>query len=249
MTTPTILQMETACMNAWPALKSASDGAWLWRYAKGYSKRSNSVQSLDAADDQNAEERLAAMAKLSAQNGIDPVFRVTPLAGPGIIAALDKAGWKAFEESIVMTMPLGKALVPVPNPVKYFEPTEVEWTGTWMDMAGYGESIQETLVEMLSVVPGKSRGLSVYDEAEQKVAAALASVHFGIGVYLNVVTAEAERGKGYGRDAMNAALNWTRQAKAEHAVIQVLADNEVAINLYTSLGFVEQYRYSYHKPA
>jgi ribosomal protein S18 acetylase RimI-like enzyme len=81
------------------------------------------------------------------------------------------------------------------------------------------------------------------------VAAALTSVAFGLAVYLNVVTARAERGKGYGRAAMTAALNWTRQAKASHALIQVLGDNDVALSLYTSLGFVEQYRYRYYKPA
>jgi ribosomal protein S18 acetylase RimI-like enzyme len=48
---------------------------------------------------------------------------------------------------------------------------------------------------------------------------------------------------------MTAALNWTRQAKASHGVIQVLSDNEVALSLYASLGFVEQYRYRYYKPA
>jgi GNAT superfamily N-acetyltransferase len=249
MTTPTILQMETACLNAWPALKSASDGAWLWRFGKGFGKRANSVQSLDVADDGDAEARLAAMVKLSAEHGIDPVFRVTPLAGPGIVAALDAAGWQSFEESLVLSMPLSRALVPVPYAVKYFEPTDAEWLHQQSEMSLYGEQVRQTLGEIVSHVAGKARGIIVYDEAEQPVAAAMASVAFGLAVYLNVVAAKAERGKGYGRAAMTAALNWTRQAKASHGVIQVLNDNEVALSLYASLGFVEQYRYRYYKPA
>jgi GNAT superfamily N-acetyltransferase len=249
MTSPTILQMETACLNAWPALKSASDGAWLWRFAKGYSKRANSIQSLDPADDADAEARLAAMAKLSTQHGIDPVFRVTPLTGAGIIAALEAAGWQSFEESIVLAMPLSRALVPVPYAVRYFEPTDAEWLHQQAEMGLYGEQTRQALGEIVSRVAGMARGIIVYDEAEQPVAAAMTSVAFGQAVYLNVVTAKAERGKGYGRAAMTAALNWTRQAKAGHGIIQVLSDNDAALSLYASIGFVEHYRYRYYKPA
>jgi len=249
MTTPTILQMETACMNAWPALQSASDASWLWRFAKGYSKRSNSVQAMDVTDDVGAEARLAAMARLSSQHGIAPVFRVTPLAGPGVIAALDAAGWQSFEESRVMSMPLKRALVAVAQPTAYFDVTDPEWLRLQSDMSGCSDENRAILAEILGRIPGKARGVIVYDEAEKPVAAALAAVTFGLGVFLNVVTAPDERGKGYGRAVMNAALNWTRQAKAEHAVIQVISENEVALALYASLGFVEQYRYSYRKPA
>lgn len=249
MTDPTVLQMETACLNAWPALKTASDRNWLWRFAKGYSKRSNSVQALDVTDDIDAEARLAAAVKLFAQHNIPPVFRVTPLAGPGIITALDAAGWQPFEESRVLAMPLGKALVPVAFPVKYFEPADPEWQDQQAKICGYSDQTRQLLSEILANIVGKTRGIIVYDEAEQPVAAALASVAFGFGVYLNVAVTEGERGKGYGRAVMNAALNWTRQAKASHAVIQVVSDNEVAGELYASLGFVEQYRYHYRKPA
>jgi GNAT superfamily N-acetyltransferase len=249
VTAPSILQMETACLNAWPALKSASDRSWLWRFARGYSKRANSVQVLDAADDIDAETRLAAAVKLFDQHGIDPIFRVTPLAGPGVLAALDAAGWRSYEESRVLAMPLGKSLVPVAFAAKYFEPTDPEWLAPQAAMSGYNDQTLETLGAIVANIAGKARGIIIYDEAEQPVAAALASVAFGLGVYLNVVVDGAERGKGYGRAVMNAALNWTRQAKASHAVIQVVGSNEVAGALYASLGFVEQYRYHYRKPA
>jgi ribosomal protein S18 acetylase RimI-like enzyme len=47
---------------------------------------------------------------------------------------------------------------------------------------------------------------------------------------------------------MHAALNWTRAAGATEAAIQVLGSNAPAIGLYTSLGFVEAYRYHYRRP-
>ena len=47
---------------------------------------------------------------------------------------------------------------------------------------------------------------------------------------------------------MGAALNWARSVGATHSVIQVLASNAPAINLYTSLGFGEVYPYHYCRP-
>ena len=71
----------------------------------------------------------------------------------------------------------------------------------------------------------------------------------GIGVFHNVVTRAERRGQGFGGAAMRAALNWTREAGAELAVLQVVSDNEPAAGLYHSLGFAEVYRYHYRQPA
>ncbi|HEY4199085.1 MAG TPA: GNAT family N-acetyltransferase [Devosiaceae bacterium] len=246
-----ILSMETACLNAWPALKTASDGAWLWRYGKGYTKRANSVQAMDVTDDDVADERLKAMEQLFARHGISPVFRVTPLAGPDVIAALDAAGWQAFEESRVLSMALAPemALAPVTGEVRFFEPTDPQWFRTQAAMSGYGEETIAVLAEILAHIAAPATGILIFDESGRAVAAALASVAFGIGVYLNVVALETARGKGYGRSVMLAALNWTRQHGAMHAVIQVVSDNVLAVRLYTSLGFAERYRYHYRRPA
>ena len=87
----------------------------------------------------------------------------------------------------------------------------------------------------------------VYHKAGLPVAAALAAVASGIGIYLNVVTHPNARGMGYGRAVMGAALNWVRSKGATHSAIQVLAGNTPALNLYGSLGFGEVYPYTYRR--
>jgi GNAT superfamily N-acetyltransferase len=47
---------------------------------------------------------------------------------------------------------------------------------------------------------------------------------------------------------MHGALNWTRSVGATEAAIQVVSANTPAVNLYTSLGFKEAYRYHYRRP-
>ena len=53
------------------------------------------------------------------------------------------------------------------------------------------------------------------------------------------------RGHGYGRTVVEALLGWGVSHGAERAYLQVQKDNSIALQLYQSLGFSEQYRYWY----
>ena len=88
----TVRQLETATISSWPAISTAMDGMWLARFARGYSRRANSIQCLDPADDADAPARLRRMCDLYTLNSREPIFRVTPLTGPGVVAALHVAG-------------------------------------------------------------------------------------------------------------------------------------------------------------
>ena len=57
MTDLTIAQIEAATFTAWPAITTAMDGMWLARFARGFTKRSNSIQCVDPRDDGDAEDR------------------------------------------------------------------------------------------------------------------------------------------------------------------------------------------------
>jgi len=57
---PSAAVFERAGLKAWPGIEVEWDGTWVRRATNGYTKRANSVQSLDIADDANAPARLAA---------------------------------------------------------------------------------------------------------------------------------------------------------------------------------------------
>lgn len=243
-----VSQIEGATLTAWPALKQAYDGLWLWRYAQGYTKRANSIHCLDLSDGGHAEARLRRMVALSNSHGIPPVFRVTPLTPPEISDVLDGLLWEEFEPSLVMAMEMPDVDFPVGSNVRYFEPADPEWYKAQAHMSGYSAETTAVLTEILGAIACEAQGILVYHKAGLPVAAVLACVASGMGIYLNVVTHPSARGMGYGRAAMGAALNWVRSRGARHSAIQVLADNSPAINLYTSLGFGEVYSYSYRRP-
>src|SRR6185312_10531213 len=230
-----------------PSITSAMDGSWLARFARGYTKRSNSVQCLDAADDGDAAARLARMVDLFVLNDREPIFRVTPLAGPDVIAALDADGWEGFEESRVLTMPL-ELPFDEPQPARVTDGTDRNWLEAFSELAGIDRRSQETLGLIVGLIAHRQAGLVIRDAEGHPAVAALAVDAAGIGVYHNVVVRADLRGQGFGRAIMHAALNWTRQAGATQAAIQVVSDNTPALNLYTSLGFKEAYRYHYRRP-
>src|SRR5687768_11623478 len=103
---PSVSDIEAAGLKAWPAIDTASDGQWVLRAAGGYTKRANSVQSLDVGDDADATARLERAARWYSDRRLPPIFRVTPLAGPAILAALGKH-WVALDHSLVLAMDMG----------------------------------------------------------------------------------------------------------------------------------------------
>lgn len=244
---PSILRIEAACLSAWPSIALVHDGGWIWRFAHGYSKRANAFQSLDPSDDGDAEERIATLAALSRRHGIEPIFRVTPLAGPGVVAALDGLGWTAFEESRVLAMPLAAVAVP-DGDVRLFNPGDPRWYRAEAGLAGYDARAVETLRTLLALIAPESKGFVVHGRDGTPAAAALAVNAGGIGVFLNVVADRTRRRQGFGRAVMQAALGWTHERGARYAALQVGSDNASAIALYESLGFVECYRYHYRRP-
>jgi ribosomal protein S18 acetylase RimI-like enzyme len=65
-----------------------------------------------------------------------------------------------------------------------------------------------------------------------------------IGLF-DIVTDEALRGRGYGRQVVESILAWGKQNGAQMAYLQVMLNNPPALHLYEKTGFVEKYQYWY----
>jgi GNAT superfamily N-acetyltransferase len=245
MTSPlTTLRIETATLSSWPAITTAMDGMWLARMARGYTRRANSIACLDPADDRDAALRLGRMADLYALNSREPIFRVTPLAGPGIVAALDADGWVAEGGSHVLAMPLDHDY-PELAEVRTCDGTDRNWLEAVAEMIGADRRGRDLLGIIVGLIAHRQAGLLIRDAAGNPAAAALAVDAAGIGTFFNVVVRADTRGRGLGRAIMHAALNWTRSAGCTHGALQVEAGNATAVGLYGSLGFVPAYDYHY----
>lgn len=248
MSVPSVLAVETAALTAWPGLYTAYDGRWVWRAARGYSNRANSIQCLDPDDGDNAGTRIAQFTEMFTRHGLHPIFKISPLTSPGALAVLDELGWESYEPSRVLRMEMSGREWEPGHHTSLFTPSDPDWRLEQADMSGYSEYTIESVRLIIERIACDTRGVLAYDEDGVPVAAALAGVANGIGIFGNVVARKAYRGQGYGRAVMSAALNWCRDAGAIAAGIQVAAPNIPAVTLYTSLGFADGYDYSYRRP-
>ncbi len=248
MALPSVLEVETAALTAWPGLHTAYDGHWVWRAARGYSNRANSIQCLDPTDGANAPERIARFSELFARQDVRPCFKLSPLLAPEITVALDALQWEHYEPSQVMRMEM-RAREWVPHRhTALFDPLDRQWYLAQAEMSGYSAETTESVRFIIERIACDSRGVLAYDKDGVPAAAALASVANGVAIFGNVVARSSHRGQGFGRAVMAAALNWSRDAGAHAAGIQVAAHNTPAVTLYGSLGFTDPYPYSYRRP-
>ncbi len=248
MALPSVLDIETAALTAWPGLYTAYDGHWVWRAARGYSNRANSVQCLDPADGRDASLRLARFSDLSTRHGVTPVLKTSPLTAPEILHATDALHWETYGASHVLRMEIGTRGWTPRHHTALFAPTDPDWHTAQAEMSGYSDYDSESVRLILGAIACDSRGILAYDANGVPAAAALAGVANGVAIFGNVVSRPSHRGQGFGRAVMDAALNWSRDAGAVGAGIQVAGGNEPAIKLYTSLGFAHAYDYDYRRP-
>jgi len=237
---------ERAGLRAWPGIETEWDGNWVRRAANGYTQRANSVQSLDAADDANAASRISAATAWFRARDIRPTFRVTPLAGPGILRALDAAQWDNVDHSHLYAMELGSMEADPRGEILAL--LDDSFLAAQQQLRGYDDERLDKLRAVLAAVAVPGRGVVLHGPDGEPVATALMVIADGIVVTGNVVTDPAQRRKGHAAGMMRTGLAWAKSAGATIAALNVAADNAAAQALYRGLGYSHLYDYVYRTP-
>lgn len=237
---------ERAGLKAWPGVEVEWDGHWVRRAANGYTQRANSVQSFDPDDEDEAPARIRAAADWFVARGIRPTFRVTPQAGPRVVAALDAAGWRSVDDSHLFAMELS-SMDPDPRG-RVYELRDPIFLRAQQRLRGYSDEKLAQLVAVLKSVDGPGRGIVVFTPDNEPAASALMAIGDGIVITGNVITDPAQRRQGYAAAMMRTGLAWAREAGATIAALNVAADNGAAQALYAGLGYRRMYDYAYRTP-
>jgi GNAT superfamily N-acetyltransferase len=238
---------ERAGLKAWPGIEIEWDGNWIRRAANGYTQRANSIQAFDPADEADAPARLEAGADWFRARNIRPTYRVTPLAGPRVIAALDAAGWTTVDDSHLFAMELGSNEAD-PNG-RLYDLLDPAFLAVQQQLRGYSDEKLGRLKALLAVVDVPGKGVVLTSPEGQPVATSLMVIGDGIVITGNVITDTTQRHKGYAAAMMHTGLAWAKSAGATIAALNVAADNPAAQALYRSLGYRRQYDYTYRIPA
>jgi len=223
-------RVEEAGLNALQTQRQLFYDGWLVRLSPGKAKRARSVNA-------HFGSTLPLAAKLE---------HCEALYARHLDGALAARGYEAFEETLVMAMPLAMAPV-VPALAAGITLTDVDANG-FVDVLGnlrrspaqQREAQRERLVNSLL----QSRMIAMRAGADIVCAAQIAIDGDQAGIF-DVVTAESARGSGYATLACAALLAWASQQGARAAYLQVDANNAPAIAVYRKFGFATLYTYHY----
>jgi ribosomal protein S18 acetylase RimI-like enzyme len=244
-----VRRLEAVSFRSFPSTTTHFDGTWAIRLTAGHpAKRLNSVNPLDPSDNANMERRIEQARRRFEAYGRQITFRQTPLAPPGLERLLDRQGWEHFDESLVMAcdiaaLDLGSAVDQVP----------LRDAGRWVDanlaLCDEPRDRKAGFVEILSLVQPEL-GLFLTESGDGEALACVRCVRDNdlAGIF-ELATGEGERRRGHGRSILASALKWAASRGARTAWLQVTAQNEAAVALYRSVGFVPLYSYVYRRPA
>lgn len=259
-----IKYMEEMSLNAWPSYRIEFYDGWILRYSHNYSYRTNSVEQL-AKSTIALDEKIAYCERIYRELRCPANFKIQPLLDPGFDQLLETKGYRVCHRTNVMTMDLGDSRLlketgreylfdnrlNLPTLVHFGEGLTVqqsafvtdEWLKGLFSLNGTSDpTLRRIVPKMYAAIPKKTIVASVEIDGRM-VASGLGILdREWAGIYAIYVSPSCW-GRGYGRAVCSALLRSAQETGAKSAYLQVVSDNQRAINLYESLGFSDFYTY------
>ena len=237
-------RIEEVSLNSWPALQQMLFDGWLLRFAKGYTKRANSVNPLYGST-MDVEEKVETCERVYAERGLPIGFRLTPFSSPPELdPVLERRGYALIDPTLVEYLDLERYAAPPEPAVELHEQGLEDWMDIFRRLTDFPVERQQAHREILQAIPGR-RFLVTVRGREQAVACGLGVIEGAYFGLFDIFTAPEHRNRGYGTGLVAGMLEWAKGNGAQHAYLQVMEENVGARRLYGRLGFGEVYGYWY----
>jgi GNAT superfamily N-acetyltransferase len=241
-----IRELECLAFNAWPALQTLVHEGWILRFSHGHTKRANSANALWPST-LPLDARIAHVEALYRQRRLAPTFRITPLAEPGLDAALAARGYAALDPTLVLEAPIEALAARAADGVSLAERAETSWVDGFCAATNTGPATRGVLAEMLAAVVPPARFARTRDPSGADLAFGMGVAEGGSMGLFEMLTLPAARRQGLAERTIAALARWAAAAGVRRAYLQVVADNAPARALYAKLGFSEVYAYGYRR--
>ncbi|MCL1795120.1 MAG: GNAT family N-acetyltransferase [Oscillospiraceae bacterium] len=238
-----ILLYEELSLNAHPALQTQVYDGWVLRFANGYTNRANSINPLYPST-LDLQIKIAECEKRYFAQGLQAVYKLTDGSNPNIDKTLEQHGYSIVTPTYIMEMDLqGKNFLS--GDCIMADHADDEWLNAYFSFGRYTESVKMATAKQIldNVKSNMICGRLVKNGTS--VACGSAVIERGYMALLNIVVDEPQRGKGYGTEICESLISASQRFGARTAYMQVVQNNEKAVNLYTKLGYKTIYSYWY----
>lgn len=244
-------RVEEASLNAWPAMHQVLFDGWLLRFARGFTKRANSVVPLYPGEgypgDQPLADKVRFCENLYARERLKTIFRLTSISDhQGLDDYLSGRGYAARDPTEVLTVTIDERPEPSNRlcllPAQRWLDVYGELTG--MPPAGTSASARALHGAILHGIPLPC-AFAAIGNPDAPMACGLAVLEQDLVGLFDVVTRPDARRSGHGTELVGSLLSWAYEQGARRAYLQMVADNHAARGMYQRLGFEPLYRYWY----
>lgn len=246
--------------HAHPCLSEEAYDGWILRFAKGYTKRANSV-SVVGESGLPVLEKIKYCEEKYRERDLPVVFKIAPSAVK-LDGLLEEKGYALVDKTNVMTVDLTKGGKKTPkgtvvnkgkaSDASAAEPLSViieeqiteSWQYYYFTFNKVAPSHIPTAKRMQAKITNPLLCATVYLD-KKAVACGLGVMEQGYVGLLDIVVKEEYRGCGFGKVLCGALLDKAKEKGAITGYLQVVDSNTPAKRLYEGLGFEDIYSYWY----
>jgi N-acetylglutamate synthase len=244
-----LVDLERLASKGWQGTSTEHLGDWMLRAGAGFTGRANSVLPLGSPA-MEINDALSVVSTFYRRHQLSPLFQV-PLDRPGSEIArldnhLDQRGWTPFNPTWVLVAKLEESLKRCPRsdlpPADIDDHPSAAWLGGYLYR---GTRLPPSAVQVLENAENVVFA-SIADNDGQAAVARGVLTDGWLGVTALTVDQTRRRG-GVGRHLMAELTRWAAQRDAHSAYLQVAAENDAALRLYDTLGYVRHHQYHYRR--
>lgn len=241
-------RIEEASLNSWPAYQQLLFDGWILRFARGYTKRANSVTPLYSSS-LPAAEKIAQCERLYAGQQLPAIFRLPSFSAESLELdrLLAQRGYRSLDRTLVWFTDALPATAPTDGPALHLLPLDA-WFPIYQQFNVLRVEQQHLHRDLLERISSPLIYAALYQQGSP-VACGLGVLEHELFGLFDIVTDPQQRRKGYGMQLVSQMLAWGKQHGACYAYLQVVDTNQAAQQMYAKLGFQNSYAYWYRLQA
>lgn len=230
--------VERIAASAWPAEVIKRYGRWILRANRGITKRANSVLTIGEIPKQ--ANWLTDIESFYEEKQIPPTFYITEVSPNLLDTMLEKNKYKIETNLSILTIESEQLIEQIePNKelqLAIFDQVNETWMSSFMMLEGHNEKNRKAFQMIFEGIRLNKGFLALYLN-DQVVAVATIAAEKNWGYISNVVVSKQYRRQGIASQLLFYLAQWALQHETENLFMQVLANNEPALQLYDKLGF------------